>query len=166
MNIIDNLFFIYWRKRLVIHDRKPSARSCVIERWKGLRRLLPEPTPPPRLWASVRARPRSDTFTLTPLLSTSIKRGDFYLAENRTLLFGVDILVSGDRNVKAPGLLSHDSEIRCSGMLIGRRSAPEPGRRTFKVRNPRPPLYRSIVQIHPVLESLLVLPPGGNPASQ
>ena len=87
------------------------------------------------------------------------------MAENRTLLFGVNILVSGDRNMEAPGLLSHDAEIRCSGLLIGCGSAPESGR-TFKVRNPRPPLYRSIVQIHPVLGSLLVLPPGGNPASQ
>ena len=36
---------------------KPSARNGpvspgIIERWEGLRRLLPEPTPSPRLWAT------------------------------------------------------------------------------------------------------------------
>src|SRR5579863_7119078 len=44
------------RQQLVSITGKPSARNGpvspgVIERWEGLRRLLPEPTPSPRLWA-------------------------------------------------------------------------------------------------------------------
>src|ERR1035438_10446597 len=74
---------------------KPSARNRpvspgVIERWEGLCRLLPEPTPSPRLWASVRARPRSDTITLTRPSSSPHRTTHFYLAEKRTFLFGVD----------------------------------------------------------------------------
>ena len=64
---------------------KPSARNGpvspgVIERWEGLRRLLPEPTPSPRLWASVRARPRADTINLNLLPSPT--------SQNRTFLPG------------------------------------------------------------------------------
>jgi hypothetical protein len=47
----------FHRKHSSVLTGKPSARNGpvspgVIERWEGLRRLLPEPTPSPRPWAA------------------------------------------------------------------------------------------------------------------
>src|SRR5580700_7908988 len=94
----------FHRQQFASITGKPSARNRlvspgVIERWEGLCRLLPEPTPSPRLWASVQARPRSDTFTLTRLSSSLRQTGHFYLAEKRTFLFGVDSLKSQGRRL-------------------------------------------------------------------
>ena len=52
--------------RKALRASRPVDPSYLVA-LEGLRRLLPEPTPSPRLWASVRARPRSDTITLTRL---------------------------------------------------------------------------------------------------
>jgi hypothetical protein len=73
---------------------KPSARNGpvspgVIERWEGLRRLLSEPTPSPRLWVSAPGatparQPQLTTCpkigTSKPELSTLLGTGTFYFA--------------------------------------------------------------------------------------
>jgi hypothetical protein len=56
------------RQQLVCMKGKPSARSGpvspgVIERWEGLRRLLPEPTPSPRLWQPRQSDPNETVRT-------------------------------------------------------------------------------------------------------
>src|SRR5450755_1325887 len=87
----------FHRQQFASITGKPSARSRpvspgVIERWEGLRRLLPEPTPSPRLWA---ASPDATPVKLCEYyyegFSMPFKLGTFYLAGNRNFLFGSDM---------------------------------------------------------------------------